>query len=203
MKLYWHPFSIIPWRIRIALREKNLACEEVKADVFNLKNNPDFLRLNPFGQLPVLEDGPFVIAESMAILEYLEERHPDPPLLPSDTAARATARQFMCWSTDYWPPAWKKWMAPRFPGATWTDESVREGRSEIAAHLDVLERRLATRDWLVDTYSLADICYAPLVLVLDRVGLEDEVTARPAAARWIARLRTRPAVQATMMPPAP
>ena len=60
MKLYWHPFSIIPWRIRIALREKNLACEEVKADVFNLKNNPDFLRLNPFGQLPVLEDGPLV-----------------------------------------------------------------------------------------------------------------------------------------------
>lgn len=203
MKLHWHPFSIIPWRIRIALREKNIACEEVTADVFTLKRNPEFLRLNPFGQLPVLEDGPLVIAESIAILEYLEERHPDPPLLPRAPEARAIARQFMCWSTDYWPPAWKKWMAPRFPGATWTDESVREGRAEIAAHLDVLAERLATREWLADTYSLADICYAPLVLVLDRVGLESDLAARPAVARWTARMRERPAVQASMMPPAP
>jgi glutathione S-transferase len=203
MKLYWHPFSIIPWRVRIALREKNLKCEEVVVDIFNLKRNPDFLRLNPFGQIPVLEDGALVIAESIAILEYLEERHPDPPLLPRVPAARATARQLMCWSTDYWPPAWRKWMAPRFPGATWSNESVQEGRSKIASHLDVLAERLAMRDWLVDAYSFADICYAPLVLVLDRVGLADEVTSRPAVARWAARLRERPAVRETMMPPAP
>jgi glutathione S-transferase len=203
MNLYWHPFSIIPWRVRIALREKDIACEEVSVDVFTTKRSADFLRLNPFGQIPVLENGTLVIAESIAILEYLEELHPEPPLMPRDTEARAVARQFMCWSTDYWPPAWKKWMAPRFPGTTWTEESVGEGRAEIAAHLDVLAQHLDTCEWLVDTYSLADICYAPLVLVLDRVGLEDELAARPTVAQWTARLRERPAVQATMMPPAP
>jgi glutathione S-transferase len=204
VKLHWHPFSIIPWRIRIALREKGLSCEEEKVNVYSSsQRNAEFLRLNPFGQIPVLEDGDLVIAESIAILEYLEETHPHPPLMPTSPAARAIVRQFMCWSTDYWPPAWKKWMAPRLPGAVWTDESVAQGRKEIAAHLDVLESRLATRDWLVTGYSLADICYAPLVLVLDRVDLGDEIASRPRVARWVKRLRERPAVQATMMPKAP
>jgi glutathione S-transferase len=202
VKLYWHPFSIIPWRVRIALREKGLPCEDVKVDVTTLSRNAEFLRLNPFGQIPVLEDEGLIIAESMAILEYLEERYPDPPLMPKNAQPRAIARQFMCWSTDYWPPAWKKWMAPRLPNTKWTEQSVGEGRKEIAAHLDVLEARLANRDWLVEDYSLADICYAPLVLVLDRVDLGSEISARPRVAQWVGRLRDRPAVQATMMPKA-
>lgn len=201
MKLYWHPFSIIPWRVRIALREKGLSCEEEKVDVHSSPHrSAEFLRLNPFGQIPVLEDGDLVIAESIAILEYLEEAYPLPVLMPRNAAERATVRQLMCWSTDYWPPAWKKWMAPRLPRIAWTDESVSEGRKEIRAHLDVLEKRLAEQDWLVGSYSLADICYAPLVLVLDRVDLADDLAARPAVARWVSRLRERPAVQATMMP---
>jgi glutathione S-transferase len=200
MKLYWHPFSIIPWRVRIALREKTLTCEEVKVDIASLRRMPEFLRLNPFGQIPVLEDEDVVIAESIAILEYLEERYPQPALMPRDTRDRAIARQFMCWSTDYWPQAWKKWMAPRLNIPS-TNESVLEGRSEIGMHMDVLESRLADRDWLVGSYSLAEICYAPLVIVLDRVELGEEVAKRPAVARWIGRLRDRPAIQATMMPP--
>jgi Glutathione S-transferase, N-terminal domain len=114
VKLYWHPFSIMPWRIRIALREKRLAAEEVLVDVTTSgTRKPEFLRLNPFGQIPVLEDGALTISESMAILEYLEERYPEPALLPRELPLRARARELMCWSTDYWPPAWKKWMAPR------------------------------------------------------------------------------------------
>jgi glutathione S-transferase len=202
LKLYWHPFSIIPWRVRIALREKGLRCEEISVDVYSsTRRSQEFLRLNPFGQIPVLEDGDLVIAESIAILEYLEERYPDPPLMPRDVETRATVRQLMCWGTDYWPPAWKKWVAPRLPEAEWTDESVLEGRREIAAHLDVLEMPLKEREWLVGDYSLADVCYAPLVLVLDLVGLEDEVSARPAVAQWLSRLRERPAIRDTMMAP--
>jgi glutathione S-transferase len=203
MKLYWHPFSIIPWRVRIALHEKGLSCEEVKVDVYSSRpRSPEFLRKNPFGQIPVLEDEGLTIAESIAILEYLEERHPVPALMPPNVAARARARQFMCWSTDYWPPAWKKWMAPRLGSGAWSDASVLEGRREIAAHLDILQPYLEKQDWLVGSYSLADICYAPLVLVLDRVDLADELSARPDVLRWRDRLRDRPAIQATMMPAA-
>jgi glutathione S-transferase len=70
MKLYWHLFSVVPRRVRIALREKDLACEEIEVDLpGGALRQPEFRRLNPFGQVPVLEDGGLVIAESIAILE--------------------------------------------------------------------------------------------------------------------------------------
>jgi len=203
MKLYWHTFSIIPWRVRIALHEKELSYEDVITDLYNEPPKPEFLKINPFAQIPVLEDGRLVLAESMAILEYLDEKYPEPSLMPQDVSQRATIRKLMCWSTDYWPLAWKKWMAPRLPKHLvdpWTDDTVQEGRDELCHHLDVLEPYLENGDWLVGEYSLADICYAPLVLALERVDLENEVTSRPRVAAWVARLKTRTAVQETMMP---
>src|SRR5689334_13778088 len=102
MRLYTHRFSLMPWRVRIALHEKGLTHELVEVDVFARPPSAEVLRLNPFLQIPVLEDDGLLIAESMAILEYLEEQHPEPALLPRDVRLRATARQLMGWSTDYW-----------------------------------------------------------------------------------------------------
>ncbi len=199
MKLYWHPFSIFPRRVRIALREKGIAYEEVQIDLpGGAHRGEEFRRLNPFGQVPVLQDGDLVIAESIAILEYLEERYPRPALLPSKAADRAIVRQYMLCSGDYLAPAWKAWVAPRFsPDVRPDDPSVEQGRAAIAAHLDVLATRVQTAAWLVSDYSLADICYAPLVTVLDLVGLGDDVRARPAVHAWIERLAARPAVRET------
>jgi len=198
MRLYWHPFSIIPRRVRIALREKAIACEEVEIDLpAGAHRQPAFVRLNPFGQVPVLEDGDLVVAESIAILEYLEERWPRPPLLPATATTRALCRQYMLFAGDYVNDAWKAWMAPFFAGVPRDDPSVAAGRDRLAYHLDVLETRLTGREWLVDAYSLADVCYAPVVTVLDYVGLEDLVAERPGVAQWIARMQERPAVRDT------
>jgi glutathione S-transferase len=201
MRLHWHPFSVFPRRVRIALLEKGLAWEDVQVDLpGGGHRTPEFRRLNPFEQVPVLEDGDLVVSESIAILEYLEERYPTPALLPSDAAHRALARQLMLWSGDYLAPAWKAWMAPRLsrdvrPG----DPSVQRGRDAMAAHLDVLEARVRGRAWLVEDYSLADVCYAPFVTVLglELVGLHELVAERPAVRAWIDRLSARPAVRDT------
>ncbi len=199
MKLYWHPFSVFPRRVRIALREKRLPFEEVEVDLpGGAHRTAEFRGRNPFGQLPVLEDGDLVLSESIAILEYLDERHPDPPLLPRDPVRRAETRQLMLWSGDYLAPAWKAWVAPRFgadvaPG----DPSVARGRLDVAAHLDVLEARLARSGWLAGDYSLADVCYAPFVTTFPLVGLADLLDDRPATRAWIDRLGARPAVRAT------
>ncbi len=206
LRLYTHEFSIVPWRVRIALHEKGIEYETVETDLYTKGPTPEFLQLNPFAQIPVLDDDGFVIVESIAILEYVEEKHPYPALLSDDLQLRATTRKLMCWGTDYWPGAWQKWMAPRLPkglGDPWTEESVDEGRREIGLHLDVLERQLAHNEWLVHEYSLADICYAPFVLVLERVDLGSEVEKRTHISQWVDRLKRRPAIANTMMPPSP
>jgi len=205
LRLYWHPFSIIPRRVRIALREKQIPHEEVEVDVLARAHKaPPFLRLNPFGQIPVLQDGDLVICESVAILEYLEERLPTPCLLSPDIAARAITRQYMLWSGDYLNEAWEKWIAPAIrPGAPYDVGARDEAHDAIAAHLDVLDRRLAARDWLVDEYSLADVCYAPVLTVLERVGLGHLVASRPAVAAWITRVKARPPVRETAPPDVP
>lgn len=104
-------FSILPRRVRIALREKQIACEEVEVDLpGGATRAPAFRRLNPFGQVPVLADGELVIYESLAILEYLEERFPTPALLPAEVGARALvlrrAASIETMSfTRFWPSA--------------------------------------------------------------------------------------------------
>jgi glutathione S-transferase len=199
MRLYWHPFSVFPRRIRIALREKGLQFEEVVVDLpGGALREREFRRLNPFGQVPVLEDGDVVIAESIAILEYLEERHPRPALLPAAAANRAAARQLMLWSGDYLAPAWKAAVAPLFSANIASDDpSVHAGRASVASHLDVLEKRLNGAEWLIGDYSLADVCYAPFVTTLALVGLDDLCAARPAVGAWVQRLAARRAVHDT------
>lgn len=198
MKLYWHRFSLMPWRVRLALHEKSLAYESVMTDLSARQERTEFLKLNPFGQIPVLVDGDLVMAESMAIVEYLDEKYPDPALMPSDVEARAIARKLMCWSTDYWPLPWKQWIAPYLPenvAGAWTKASVAEGHAGLCQHLDILAPMLEENDWLVGDYSLADICYGPLVLMLQPMGFEAEITQRPSILRWINRFKERQAVK--------
>jgi glutathione S-transferase len=203
IRLHWHPFSIVPRRVRILLREKGIPHEEVEIDVYRRANRaPEFRRLNPFGQIPVLEDDDLVICESVAILEYLEEKFPRPRFLSADLRERATTRQFMLWSGDYFFGSWEAWMAPVVTPERPVDPAARgKARDDMQAHMDVVERRLEGREWLIDDYSLADICYAPLVTVFSRVALGDLIDTRPAVAAWVERLRARPAVRDTEPPP--
>lgn len=205
IRLHWHPFSIIPRRVRILLREKGIRHQEVEVDVPRRANRgPEFRRLNPFGQIPVLEDGDLVVCESVAIMEYLEDRFPEPRFRATDPATRALTRQFMLWSGDYLNGAWEAWMAPVIAPAKPIDADSRDrAHDTIATHLDVIEQRLGGRQWLVDDYSLADMCYAPVLTVLDRVGLGALIAARPAVASWVARLLERPAVRDTAPPLVP
>ena len=200
MRLYWHPFSIFPRRVRIALREKAMACEEVEVDLpGGATRDAAFRQLNPFGQVPVLEDDGLVIYESIAILEYLEERQPTPALLPRELAERARARQWMQASGSYFAGPLKRWLTRLFtPEAAWDRDDQALAAREIAAHLDVLDLTLSDAgDYLVGAYSLADVAYAPLVCDLAAVGLGDLVQERGAVRGWIERLQARSAVRAT------
>jgi len=95
MKLYGYFRSSATYRARIALNLKGLPWEPVLVDLrppANAQHSPEFRALNPQGLIPVLTNGPYTLTQSLAIIEYLEETHPEPPLLPRPAAERAQVR---------------------------------------------------------------------------------------------------------------
>lgn len=93
MRLYDYWRSSAAYRVRIALNYKGLTYEQVPVDLrAGAQRTPEFLEINPQGLVPVLEHEGVRLIQSLPILNYLEERYPEPPLLPADAAGRATAR---------------------------------------------------------------------------------------------------------------
>ena len=94
MKLYGYFRSSTSYRLRIALGLKGLAFENVPVNLVTAENKDSgFTARNPFGSLPMLEADGRDRAQSMALLEWLDEAYPTPPLLPADIEARYTVRE--------------------------------------------------------------------------------------------------------------
>ena len=93
MKLYTYFRSSAAYRVRIALNFKGIDYESLAVDLRPAAHRlPDYLALNPQGLIPALEDSDAVISQSLAVIEYLEESHPRPPLLPHSPLDRARVR---------------------------------------------------------------------------------------------------------------
>ena len=93
MRLYDYWRSSAAYRVRLALNFKGLRYQQVPVDLRQgAQRAPEFLKVNPQGLVPVLEDDGVVLTQSLPILNYLEERYPEPALLPRDAAGRAKAR---------------------------------------------------------------------------------------------------------------
>ena len=93
MKLYTYFRSSAAFRVRIALHLKGLAVESAFVHLAKAEHrNPAYIAVNPQGLVPALQVNGHVLAQSLAIMEYLEETHPQPPLLPQDALGRARVR---------------------------------------------------------------------------------------------------------------
>jgi glutathione S-transferase len=170
-------------RARIVLAEKGLGYKAVEID---LSDRPGWLYAkNPSGTVPVLEeDGGLVLPESPVIMEYLEERFPEPPLWPADPADRALGR---LWLDRFDVRLGSEYYALRRGEPSRLDEKLRE----IDAALEA-QPYLSGRE-----YGLADIGYVPWIL---RAGSNLGVELEPYAAlsAWLERLSERPAIAAEL-----
>ncbi|MDH3661156.1 MAG: maleylacetoacetate isomerase [Alphaproteobacteria bacterium] len=93
MRLYDYWRSTAAYRVRIALHFKGLEFEQIPIDLrADGQRAEDYLAINPQGLVPYFEDGDLAIGQSLAIIDYLEETHPEPPVLPGDPKARARIR---------------------------------------------------------------------------------------------------------------
>ena len=167
-------------RVRIVLAEKGLPYETVVVD---LDDRPAWIyEKNPLGKVPVLEEEDFVLPESVVIMEYLEERYPEPPLWPADPAERAGGRL----------------LVERFDELSRSYYALRRGeddaRERLDAELAALDSLLAGRPFLTGReFGLADAAYLPWILRAEAM-LGVNLDAHPALAGWVARVGERPSV---------
>ncbi|MEA2888530.1 MAG: maleylpyruvate isomerase [Bradyrhizobium sp.] len=95
MKLHGYFRSSASYRVRIALNLKGLTAEHLAHHLRKgEQRDPAYLAINPQGLVPTLDDGGTILTQSLAIIEWLDETHPEPPLLPQDPLRRAKVRAF-------------------------------------------------------------------------------------------------------------
>lgn len=182
-------------RTRIVFDEKGLEYDDIEVD---LANKPAaLLERSPKGKVPVVEDDGVVIYESHVIDEYLEERFPEPRLMPEDVVERARVRLLHDFCDSELVPALfalaKVTTFAPADGDAADPAAVEAARSAAIAKLDRLAQALGERDFLLGRFGLADITLAPWVVRLARFGLgRDDV---PGALRsWIERLQRRDSI---------
>ncbi len=200
MLLYEHPLSSYAQKVKIALREKGVAFELELPESFGTgRADGPFAAANPRAEVPVLVDGPTRIFESTVIMEYIEERWPDPPLLPREPGARAAARitEDVC-DTQYEAVNWGFGEVLWFRRATGPlGEALRAQAAQHTAVLqDWLGARLGDVAWFGGAaFGWADAAAAPMVNRSVHYGLGPPPDS--ALARWHRRVRERPSVAAT------
>lgn len=196
IKLYDHPDCPFCQKVRVVLAEKELEFERVHVDLrVGEQRTPEFLKMNPYGKVPVLVDDDLVVYDSTIINEYLEDEYPAPSLMPEDSAGRARVRMLEDYCDNSFLPVAGLVLAELAkPEAERDAERLQRYQAEIGRGLARLETQFDGKDFLVGEFSLADIAFVPRVMILPQMGVDIDPRLRQVAA-WIDRLRARPTIQ--------
>lgn len=198
MRMLHHFWLSAPSRkVRIALREKDLAFEMVLQKPW--ERQPELLALNRGGEVPVLvEPHGTVLADGQAICEFLEEVYPQRPLLPRDPPSRAEVRRLVGWFDGKFARevtdtlVGEKMIKRMTRRDTPNSALIRLGLSSIRYHLDYIGELAEQRRWLGgDSFSLADITAAAHLSAVDYLGDVPWSDCEPAK-DWYARIKSRP-----------
>jgi len=198
MLLHDHPLSPYAQKVRIMLREKGLPFEAQVPDGLGTGEVGAYSSLNPRLEVPALTVDGRTLFDSTIILDFIEERYPDPPMMPDDPFQRAEIREIeeIC-DTHYEAINWGLGEVRFFGRAKdKADQLRRLGGQEIAAIHAWLEGRLSSEGWLSGAaYGRADISALPYVTMSKTLGFAPP--AGSALEDWLARMLERPAVAET------
>lgn len=201
-RLFHFPLSPFCRKVRLSLAEKRIEVELVEERYW--EKSPEFLRRNPAGKVPVLKLDNRMLTESAAINEYLEERYPNPPLMPQDPEGRYEMRRLVTWFDDkfhnevtsklLYERVNKKISGQGYPDST----NVKSGARAIKFHLDYMGWLLDQRRWLAgDQMTLADFAAAAHLSSLDYIS--DVDWERNANVReWYSKIKSRPAFRSLL-----
>ena len=188
-------------RVEIALHEKGLSYDIEPVDLRKREQKkPEFLKLNPYGKVPVIVDGGKVLFESCIINEYLDETYPNPPLMPKDPYKRARIRVLTDYGLNYIHP---QYWALRGEMYLKKEESERDWNvievttRQLRELSQYLEDEIGDKDYFMGEFSLLDIALVPRYLRMESFGVLP-ATSIPRLGSWLQRMKERPSVKANL-----
>lgn len=196
-RLYHVPLSPFCRKVRLTLAEKKIEVTLIEERYW--EQSREFLQRNPAGKVPVLRIDGRTLSESQAICEYIDDKYPEPPLMPKRAEDRYEVRRLIGWFDDkfhaevtsklLYERINKKIMAQGYPDS----KNVKSGASRIKYHLDYMAWLLEQRRWLAgDVMTLADFAAAAHLSCLDYIS--DVDWNRSAVVKdWYAKIKSRPA----------
>jgi glutathione S-transferase len=214
MEVYWGSGSQPSWRVLLALEVKGAAydsrlIEFSKGD----HKKPEFLALNPRHQVPVLKDGDFVMYESVAIIAYLDQKFPDPPLFGATIQETGEIwRRVMEFMGNVDGPLMSIVRPVFFGKVEEHREKIDQNVPRLKSELALLEQAIEGRDYFVgDQVSAVDIVMYPSLRSLVRAGEKPAFESVgdgllpyadhfPRLAEWMGRMELLPGYDKTFPP---
>jgi glutathione S-transferase len=200
------PFS---WRVHLALEHKKVpyALKVLSFQAQETKK-PEFLAVNPRGQVPTIVDDGYALWESAVILEYLDERFPGEKLFPGDLKERARLRRIAREADEY---LYKQGVDPIVDEFFWKGDKpadldvVKTKREKVAEEVSHLEGELRGKYFAGDAPTAADLSVYPFIAFCKRISFRKpdsklEETLTPKVAEWAKRIEAQPYFDKTYPP---
>ena len=194
MRLYHHPLSGNAHRAVLTAAHLGTPVELVLVDLTKgEQRSPEFLRMNPNGWVPVLDDDGFYLHESHAIMQYLAEGTPGQTVYPTERRARAHVNQWLFWSAQHLQPAvglvrWERVIKGMMGQGGPDEHEAKRGERLIAVLAPVLDAQLDGKQWVLgDTLTLADLALSATLTAAERAKIP--LSSYPNIVSWFGRVQ--------------
>jgi glutathione S-transferase len=199
IKLYDFKSSPNCQRVKVVLAEKNLPYETVPIDLrAHEQKTPEYLKMNPYGKVPVLVDDSTVLYESCIINEYLNEKYPTPPLMPADFGKRAKARILVDFGLAHTEAPYQKLRMEAMKDPKEQNKEVMEAaKADLKKLLQRFESELESQPYLAGDFSLLDAALIPRFIRLQGFGVLPDPSL-PRLNQYLERMKDRASVKAIL-----
>jgi len=200
MKIYGALLSPFVRKVAVVAAEKGIVTQDAPGGPGN--PDPAFLAASPMGKIPAIDDDGYTLADSSAIVAYIEAKWPEPCLIPAEAQARGRAIWFDEFADTIMAAACGKILFNRLVGPKLLnmpgDEAVAlQGEAELPRLLEYLESVAPANGWLAgEAFGLADIAVASVFRTMEYVNHGVDAAARPLTAAWYGRVCARDSWQA-------
>ena len=214
LELFWISGSPFAWRVQLALAIHNIDYISHRLDSSKAEQKqPNYLALNPRGQVPLLRHGELLVRESVAILVYLDSLYPEGKIFGNTSQDKAVIWQQICEVENLIVPYLRQFIRPIFFGNLEDKkEEVIESSEKLSYEFSLLNDILENKDWLAgDRLSAADIVTYPILKLIDRAATREPAKKlnldlfpfekkRPYLGEWLQKIENIPGVLNTYPP---